>query len=81
MMEEEQSLTTNRRLSGSRGGILIMVALTVIMISMFVVAIKWRTSLRVERIVIEGAQNIPAKEVLALTQVPRDAKMPAKCHR
>ena len=74
-MEEEQLSTTSRRPSGSRGGILIMVVLAAIMISMFVVAIKWRTSLKVERIVIEGAQNVPAKEIFALTQVPRDAQM------
>lgn len=75
-MEEKPTNTkTDERPPINRGGMVMMVALSLVLISVSVIAMKWRASLKVERIVLEGARTVSAKEVFAAMHVPESAPM------
>jgi cell division septal protein FtsQ len=59
----------------NRGGLLLLASLMVVMIALLIVSIEWRSSLKVQRFVFEGARTVSAKELCALAKVPQSASM------
>lgn len=56
-------------------GVALMVALLIGATAVFVLAMKWRATLKVQRVVVEGVSTLSAKEIAALTNVSPRASM------
>src|SRR5713101_7064286 len=54
-----------------RLGLLSMIPLIAGVVALDLLALEWRASLKLERLIIGGTQTIPAKEIFSLAKVPQ----------
>jgi cell division septal protein FtsQ len=58
-----------------RWGLVVMIPLAVLMIVIFVMALEWKESLKIQRVFVSGASTLTAKDVYAMANVPVQSAM------
>ena len=69
-MNGDDTTTGRRKGPSSRWGILTLALLLAGSTGVSLLSLKWRSTLRVQHIAVEGANAVSAKDIAAMTKIP-----------
>ena len=73
--QSEQHITVHQKTSRERWGVVLMIPLLIGVVALFVLSFAWKDSLKIQRIIVDGAHSLSAKDIYTLANVPSKTQM------